>query len=158
VRCRAHGRVVHTEIAADRAHHHFTRIQAHADLRQQTLAAAHVLRVPLYRLLHAQGRVTRPDGVIFVGERRPEERHDAVAHHLVDGPLVAVDGLHHVLEDWIKELSRLLGVPVGGQLHRAFHVGEEHRHLFPFSLQRVFGGQDLLGNVPRRVGGWRGRA
>ena len=57
--------------------------------------------------------------MIFMRERGPEQRHDPVAHNLVDGAFVAMDGLHHPLEDWVEELARLLGVAVGEQLHRA---------------------------------------
>ena len=99
------------------------------------LRAAHLLGVPLDRLLHPQRRVAGAHGVVLVGERRAEERHDAVAHHLVDGALVAVDGLHHALEDGIEELARLLGVAVGEQLHRALEVGEEDGDLLALALE-----------------------
>ena len=33
--------------------------------------------------------------MVFVGEGRPEQRHDAIAHDLVDRALIAVDGGHH---------------------------------------------------------------
>jgi hypothetical protein len=46
-------------------------------------------------------------------ERRAEERHDAIAHDLVDGALVAMDGLHHPLEHGVEKLARLLRVTVG---------------------------------------------
>ena len=88
--------------------------------------------------LHVQRGVTRPHGVILVRERSPEERHDPVAHHLVYGALVAVDGLHHPLEDGIQELPGLLGVPVGEQLHRALEVGEQHGHLLALALEGGF--------------------
>ena len=104
------------------------------------------------RFLHPERRVARPHGVVLVGERGAEERHDPVAHHLVDGALVAVDGLHHVLEDRIKELPRLLGVAVGEQLHGALEVGEEHRDLLALALQGGLRGQDLLGEVLGGVG------
>ena len=93
--------------------------------------------------------------MVLVGERRAEERHDPVAHHLVDGALVAVDGLHHVLEDGVEELARLLGIAVGEQLHRALEVGEEHGDLLALALQGGLGGEDLLGEV---LGGVRLRA
>ena len=70
-----------------------------------------------------------------MGERRAEQRHDAVAHHLVDGALVAMDGLHHPLEDGIEELARLLGIAVGEQLHRALEVGEEDGDLLALALE-----------------------
>jgi hypothetical protein len=53
--------------------------------------------------------------MVLVGDWRAEQRHDPVAHHLVQGALVAVDGFHHPLKDGIEELARLLGVPVGQQ-------------------------------------------
>ena len=73
--------------------------------------------------------------MILVGQRGAEERHDPVAHHLVDGALVAMDGLHHALEDGVEELPRLLGVAVGQQLHRALEVGEEHRDLLALAFE-----------------------
>ena len=90
--------------------------------------------------------------MVLVGDRRAEQRHDPVAHHLVDGALVAVDGLHHPLEDRVEELPRLLGVAVGEQLHRALEVGEEHRDLLALALEGGLRGEDLLGEVLRGVG------
>ncbi len=97
--------------------------------------------------------VARPHRVVLVGEGRAEQRHDPVAHHLVDGALVAVDGLHHPLEDGIEELARLLGVAVGEQLHRALEVGEEDGDLLALALEGGLRGEDLLGEVLRRVAG-----
>ena len=73
--------------------------------------------------------------MVLVRDRGPEERHDTVAHDLVDGPFVAMDGLHHPLEHRIQELPRLLGIAVGEELHRALEVGEEHRHLLALALR-----------------------
>ena len=63
--------------------------------------------------LHPERRVARAYGVVLEGERRAEERHDAIAHHLVHGALVAVDSLHHPLEHRIHQLPSLLGITVG---------------------------------------------
>src|SRR3989442_11514465 len=57
--------------------------------------------------------------------RRAEERHDPVAHHLVNGALVAMHGFHHPFEHRVEDLPRFLGVTVGEQLYRALEVGEE---------------------------------
>ena len=43
--------------------------------------------------------------------------------------------LHHVLEDGVEELARLLGIAVGEQLHRALEVGEEHGDLLALTLE-----------------------
>jgi hypothetical protein len=91
-------------------------------------------------------------GVIFMGERGAEERHDAVTHDLVHGALVMVHGLHHVLEHRVEELARLLGIAVGEQLHRALEVGEEDRHLLALALERGLRRQDFLGEMLGRVG------
>ena len=96
--------------------------------------------------------------MILVGQRRAEERHDPVAHDLVHRALVAVDRLHHALEDGVEELARLLGIAVGEQLHRALEVGEEHRDLLALALEGGLGGEDLLGEVLGGVGLGRGEA
>jgi hypothetical protein len=57
--------------------------------------------------------------------------HDAVAHDLFDCALVAVDGVHDVLEDGIEAFPGLLGVPIGENLHRALEIGEQDRDVLP---------------------------
>jgi hypothetical protein len=97
-----HRGVVHAEIAANGADHDLTRVQANADRERDPGRAAHLPGMPLHRLLHPEGSVAGPNGVILVGQRRPEEGHDAVTHHLVHGALVMVDRLHHVMEDRVE--------------------------------------------------------
>jgi hypothetical protein len=120
------GGVVHVQVAADGAHDDLTGVQADADLDDGPVRSSHLVRVLLHALLHAERRIAGTHGVVLVSEWRAEERHDAVAHHLVDRALVAVDRLHHPLEDWIEEFARLLGVTIGEQLHRALEIGEQH--------------------------------
>ena len=90
--------------------------------------------------------------MVLVGERRAEQRHDAVTHHLIDGALVAVDGLHHPFEHRIENPSSLFGIPVGEQLHGALEVREEDRDLLALALEGGAGGEDALGQVLGRVG------
>ena len=132
----ADGRVVHVEIAADGAHDDLAGVQPDADLDHGRVRASHLLRVLLHALLHPERRVAGPHGVVLVGERRAEERHDPVAHDLVHRALVAVDRLHHPLEHGVEELARLLGIAVGQQLHRALEVGEEHGDLLALAFER----------------------
>ena len=89
-----------------------------------------------------------------MGERRAEERHDAVAHHLVDRALVVMDGVHHQREDGIEKLARLFRIAVGEQLHRALQIGEENRDLLTLAFERGLRGEDLLGEVPGGVDLW----
>jgi hypothetical protein len=62
--------------------------------------------------------------MILMRDRRPEQRHDAVAHDLVDGPLVAMDRFHHVLKHGVENLARFFRITIGEQLHGALKVGE----------------------------------
>ena len=148
----AHRGVVHVQIGADRAHDHLARVQAHADADRDAVLPSHALGVPLHRLLHPERRIARAHRVVLVRQGRAEERHDPVAHDLVHGALVAVDGLHHVLEHGVEELARLLGIAVGEQLHRALEVGEEDGDLLALAFERGLGGEDLLGEVLGGVG------
>ena len=90
----------------------------------------------LHALMHAERRVAGAQGVILLGERRTEERHDSVAHHLVDRALVPVDGFHHQLEDGVQELARFLGIAIRQQLQRPLQIGEQHGHLLSLALER----------------------
>ncbi len=147
----ADGRIVHVQVAVDGAHHDLARVEADADLHVHAAAAAQLLRVPADRLLHAKRRVTGAHRVVFVGERRAEERHDAVAHDLVHRALVAVHRLHHPLQHGIQQAPGFLRILVGQELHRPLEIGEEHRDLLALAFQRVPGGQDLLGEVLRGI-------
>src|SRR5262245_13090514 len=77
-------------------------------MRIVTPFAAHAVRVARHRRLHPKRRVACSKRVILVRNRCAEQRHDPVAHHPVHGALVPVDGLHHVLDDGVEELARLL--------------------------------------------------
>jgi hypothetical protein len=158
VRGLSDGRVIHVEVAADGADDDLSGIQADPDLHLDAMGAANLLAVAADRSLHVERRVAGAHRMVLMGERRPEERHDAVAHHLIHGALVAMDGLHHEREDGIEDLSRLLGVTVGEQLHRPLEVGEEDGHLLALTLQRGLGVDDPFGEVLRRVGLGRGEA
>ena len=118
----ANGRVVHPEVRADGADHDLSGVQPDPYPDRDTESAERLFRVTLHQLLHAQGGVTGPHGMVLVGDGRAEQRHDPVAHHLVHGPLVTVDRLHHALEHRVEELARLLGIAVGQELHRALEI------------------------------------
>jgi hypothetical protein len=146
------GGVVHVQVRADGADDHLAGVEADADLEGHPVRAEDPLGIPRDRLLHPQRGIAGADGVVLVGQRGAEEGHDPVAHDLVDGAFVAVDGLHHPLEHGVEELARLLGIPVGEQLHGALEIGEEHGDLLALALQGGLGGEDLLGEVPGGVG------
>ena len=91
-------------------------------------------------------------GVVLVGDRGAEERHDAVAGVLVDGPLVAVDAAREDPEQAIEQAMPFLGIDALGELHRAHDVGEEDGDQLALAPERALGGENLLDEMPRRVG------
>ena len=90
--------------------------------------------------------------MVFVRQRCTEQRHDAVAHHLVDRALVAVHGVHHGVQGRVQEGWAALGVEVADQLRRAFEIGKEHRDLLALAFQRAARGENFLGQIGGRVG------
>jgi hypothetical protein len=89
--------------------------------------------------------------MVLVGDRRPEQGHDAITHDLVDRALIAMHRRHQALQDRIEELAGLLGVAIRQQLHRALQVRKENRHLLALPFKRSLGLEDLLGEVDRGV-------
>jgi hypothetical protein len=158
VRRLADGGVVHVQVVADGPHHHLPAVEAHAHLHRDAVRAPHLLAVAADGLLHRQAPITRPHRMILMRQRGAEQRHDPIAHDLVDGALVAVHRGHHALQHRVEELAGLLGVAVGEQLHRALEVSEQHRDLLAFSFEGAFGGEDFLGEIGGRVAEWRVRA
>ncbi len=150
--------VVDAEIAADGPDHDLARVQTDPDLHRHAVGAPDLVGVATDRALHVEGRIAGAHRVVLVGHRRAEEGHDPVAHHLVHRALVPVDGLHHPLEDGVEELPRLLGVPVGEQLHRALEVGEQDGDLLALAFESGLRGEDLLGEVLGGVGLGRSEA
>jgi hypothetical protein len=98
-----------------------------------------------------QSRVAGPLCMVFVRDRRAEERHDAVAEVLVHRALEAVHALGQDREEAVEDLVPDLGVHLLGQLHRALHVGEEHGHLLALAFEGGLRLQDLVGQVLRGV-------
>ena len=55
-------------------------------------------------------------------------------------------------EEAIHDPVPLLGVELLGELHRALHVGEQHRHLLALAFERGVRRENLVGEMLRRVG------
>jgi hypothetical protein len=55
-----------------------------------------------------------------MGDGGPKQRHNAIAQHLVNGPLEAMHGGHEAFEHRVEELPGFLGVAFGEQLHGTF--------------------------------------
>ena len=133
----ADGVVVHGEIVVDGADHHLAGIDAGAHLHLDPVHPPRLLGLRPDRPLHGQRRVGRPHRVVLLRQGRAEQRHDAVAQHLVDGPLVTVHRLHHRANRPIQDVARGFRVAALDELERALDVGEEHGHLLALALQRA---------------------
>jgi hypothetical protein len=92
-----HRRVVHGQVAPDRADHHLAAIEPDPDVEGHPLGALDLGGILLDRGLHRERRVARPHGMVRMGDGRAEQRHNAVPHDLVHGALVAMDRRHHAL-------------------------------------------------------------
>jgi hypothetical protein len=135
VRGLADGRVVHVQVVANGPHHHLPRVEADADLHLDAVYAAYFVAVAADRFLHSQRRITGPYSVILMRNRRSKQGHNAIAHDLVHGPLIAMHGRHHALQHRVEQLPRLLRVAVGQEFHGAFEIGKQHRNLLAFAGQ-----------------------
>jgi hypothetical protein len=91
-------------------------MDANPDLNLDAMALPHLFRVLANEILHAQRRIAGADRMILVRQRRSEERHDAVAHYLVDRAFVAMHRVHHVREHRVDDDFRLFRVALGEQL------------------------------------------
>ena len=146
-----HRRVVHAQVVADRTHDDLARVHADADVQRQAARAPELLGVAPELLPHAQCGEAGAHGVVLAGQRRAEQRHDAVSHHLVDGAIVTVHCLHHALEHRIQQFPRLFRVAVREQFHGPFHVGKQDGYLLALPLDAALGGQNPFGQVLGRI-------
>ena len=105
---------------------------------------------PVHQLQHLQGRPHRALPVIRVGQGRPEDRHQAVAEHLVDDPAVAADGVEHERVVAVQELDRVGRRQGLGDARERADVGEHHAGLDVLAAQRQAGRQELLGHLGGR--------
>jgi len=90
--------------------------------------ALHLGRVAGDLVAEVQRRIAGALCVVLVRDRRPEERHDAVARELVDEALEALDAFRQDAEEALHDLRPRFRVELLCKLHRALHVGEHHRH------------------------------
>jgi hypothetical protein len=113
-----HRRIVHAQVTADRAHHYLAGIDPDPDRNLDPVIATRLLGVAADQILHAQCRVAGAHGMVLMGERRAEQRHDSVTHHLVHRTLIPVHRLHHVREHGVDNVARFLRIAISQELER----------------------------------------
>ena len=97
--------------------------------------------------LDAERGVDGPLRMVLVGDRRAEERHDAVTEELVHRALVAVDLGQHELERALHQRVHVLGVEPRRERGEAGDVHEEDGDLLALALEGGLGGEDAVGEV-----------
>ena len=85
--------------------------------------------------------------MVFVGNGRPKQGHNAVAQHLVHGALEAVHGVHHAVQGRVEELLGGFGIEAADQFRGVLEVGKQHRHLLALAFQGGTGSENLLGQM-----------
>ena len=93
--------------------------------------------------------------MVFVGNRRAKQGHNAIAQHLIHRALEAVHSVHHELHGRIEELLGGFGIEAADEFGRVFEVGKQHRDLLAFAFQGGAGGEDLVGQMGWGIGQWR---
>lgn len=73
-----------------------------------------------------QRRVAGAHRMVLLSQRCTEHRHDAIAHHAVDGAPVLADRRDHDLDGAIQDDARGLGVDLLDQAQRPPNVREEN--------------------------------
>ena len=144
--------VVHAQVVADLADHDLARVQPDSHAEVEPAFDAQLVRVVSHLVPQPECRVARPLGMVFVRDRRAEQRHDAVARVLVHRSLEAVDTFGQDREEALQDRVPDLGVQPLRQIHRALHVREQHRDLLALPLESGPRLEDLVGEVLGGVG------
>ena len=105
-----HRRVIHPQILADGADHDEARVDAHAHSELDAVHPSHVVGQRFELPLDRERSAERAMGMVFVRDRRAEQRHHAVAEELVDRAFVAVHLTEDDLEGAIHDGVDFLGV------------------------------------------------
>ncbi len=148
--------VIHVQVIADLADDNLTGVQPDASREVQPATQAQLVGIAAQPVDKMQRRVAGAAGVILVRDRRAEQRHDPVAGELVDEALKALDPLRKNLEKAVHDLRPFFRVELLRQLHRSFHIGEQHRDLLALAFEHGARGQNLVGQMFGCVSAWRG--
>ena len=82
----------------NRAHHDFAGVDSDAALDRRAALGQHFGRIAFQLFLHAQRRIERPLRMVLMGDRRAEQREDAVAGRLHDVAVIAMHRVDHQLQ------------------------------------------------------------
>jgi hypothetical protein len=146
-----HRGVVHAQVVADLPHDDRAGVDADAHLQGEAAPGVELLAILPHGALEPQSRMHRPPWAVLMGDRRPEQGHDAIAGVLVDRALEPVHLGGDPLEAAVDNLVHDLRIELLGERGEVRHVGEQHGDLAALPFEGAAGGEDLLGQMPGRV-------
>ena len=141
------GGVVHTEIAADATDDHEPGVEPFSDIEGDATLPAQFVAIVRDRGADAHRREHRALRVVFVGDRRAEQGHDAVTQELIYRAFVAMDLGEHELERAAHDRVDVLGIEARRHRREPRNVDEKHRDLLAFALKRGPRLKDRLGEM-----------
>ena len=114
-----------------RADHDLARVRAHPACHPHVAGRVEVAAELDQRRAHLLGCAHRPQGVVLVQVRQPEDRHHRVADELLNGAAVPLHGRAHAGVVCRHHASEHLRVEPIAERRRPDQVAEEHGHRPP---------------------------
>ena len=144
------------------AHHDLAGIDAHPHLQIDPFVVPQPFGIGIALCLHTERGKQGALGVVFMGQRCPEEGKNTVAHGLGHIAFVAMHRGHHELQGRVNNGARVFRVKVLDEFHRTLDIGKQRGNGFalavnrPTRFERGLLGADTFGQVGRGlgVGGW----
>ncbi len=121
-------------------------------LKVERALALQLVSIVLEGALDAERGAHGPLRMVLVGDRRAEERHDAVTEELVHRALVPVDLGQHELERVRHERVHVLGVEPGESAVKPETSTKRTVTCLRSPSRAALRGEDALGEVLRGVG------
>jgi hypothetical protein len=119
------------------AHHDLASVDSDTDLDPCAAAHPELIAVAAKIVARRDGCMNRALRMVLMGDRRAEQREDAIAGRLDDVSIVAMDRLNHQLQRRIDDGARFFGVEIAHQLGRALDVGEQRGDGLALTLGRL---------------------
>jgi hypothetical protein len=108
-----------------------------------------------HALPNVDGRPYCPFGIVLVGDRRPEERQDAVAQVAVEVAASGQHGIGHDAQDSVQVFRRGLGIHPGRARDRRTEIGEEDGQQSRLAWRRRPGPRDPGSDAHAPRAAWR---
>ena len=139
------------QVVANSAHHDLAGVEAHPDAHLQAMGASHLLCIRTHGSLHGQSGVAGAQGVVFVGNGRPKQGHDAVAQHLLGGASKRCTASIMCCKAGSSSRWANFWIEATDEFGRVL-MSAKSTVTCLYHSERVPGGTDLLGQVCRHGG------